>query len=93
MPGCWGRSGPAVAVAATTERIHARAAELAGLGIEALGVVADLTDEAAVGAAVAQVRDALGPVGVLVNNAGMTSVTRPVLGRAWVATSPARCSR
>ena len=77
-----GSLGASVAVAATTERIHTRAAELGGLGIEALGVVADLTDEAAVDAAVAQVRDALGPVGVLVNNAGMTSVTRPVLGQS-----------
>jgi 3-oxoacyl-[acyl-carrier protein] reductase len=76
-----GSLGASVAVAATTERAHERAAELGRLGIDALGVVADLTDEAATRSAVARVRDALGPVGVLVNNAGMTSMARPVLGR------------
>ena len=33
-----GSLGASVAVAATTERIHTRAAELGGLGIEALGL-------------------------------------------------------
>lgn len=76
-----GSLGASVALAATTDRVHDRAAELGGLGIESLGVVADLTDEAATRTAVDRVRDALGPVGVLVNNAGMTSVARPVLGQ------------
>ena len=76
-----GSCGASVAVAATSDRAHDRAAELTGLDIEALGVVADLTDEDATRGAVARVRDALGPIGVLVNNAGMTSVARPVLGR------------
>ncbi len=76
-----GSLGAAVAVAATTDRVHDRAAELTGLGIEALGVVADLTDETATRAAVERVGEVLGPVGVLVNNAGMTSVARPVLGQ------------
>ena len=43
--------------------------------------MADLTDEAAARGAVARVREALGPIGVLVNNAGMTSLARPVLGQ------------
>ena len=77
-----GALGASVAVAATTDRAHDRAAELAQLGIETVGVVADLTDEAATRGAVAQVRDVLGPVGVLVNNAGMTSVASPVLGQS-----------
>ena len=75
-----GALGARVAVAATTERAHVRAAELARDGIEALGVVADLTDERAVEAAVAEVSAELVPVTVLVNNAGMTSLARPVLG-------------
>jgi 3-oxoacyl-[acyl-carrier protein] reductase len=77
-----GALGARVAVAATTDRAADRAAELRDLGIEACGVAADLTDEAATVEAVAHVREALGPVGVLVNNAGMTSVARPVLGPA-----------
>ena len=77
-----GALGARVAVAATTDRAHERAAELSEAGIEAVGVVADLTDEAATRGAVARVREALGPIGVLVNNAGMTSVADPVLGHA-----------
>ncbi len=37
--------GAAVAVAATTERAHERAAELTAAGVAAAGVVADLTDD------------------------------------------------
>jgi 3-oxoacyl-[acyl-carrier protein] reductase len=58
--------GARVAVAATTERVHERAAELG-----AVGVIADLTDWDAARRAFAEVHDALGPVDVLVNNAGM----------------------
>jgi 3-oxoacyl-[acyl-carrier protein] reductase len=66
--------GAAVAVAATTERVHERAAEIAGVG-----VIADLTDPAAARRAVAEVAERLGPVDVLVNNAGMvqTGVDMP----------------
>ncbi len=76
-----GALGARVAVAATTERAHDRAADLTRQGIEAVGVVADLTDEAAARSAVAQVRTALGPIAILVNNAGMTSQARPALGQ------------
>jgi 3-oxoacyl-[acyl-carrier protein] reductase len=72
-----GALGAAVAVAATTDRASQRAAELEDAGMRAFGVVADLTDEQQVRLAVAAVADALGPPTVLVNNAGMTSITRP----------------
>ena len=86
--------GARVAVAATTDRAHDRAADLAGLGIEAVGVVADLTDEEATSSAVARVRETLGPVGVLVNNAGMTSLVPPrARPRPREATSRAPCWR
>lgn len=75
-----GALGARVAVTATTERAYVRAAELTRDGIEAVGAVADLTDPAAAAALVAEVSTELGPVAVLVNNAGMTSVARPVLG-------------
>ena len=39
----FGREGAAIAIASTTERIHERAAELAGMGFEAAGFTADLT--------------------------------------------------
>jgi 3-oxoacyl-[acyl-carrier protein] reductase len=67
--------GASVAVAATSERAHERAAELAEGGARAVGAVGDLTDPDAVTGLVAEVATRLGPPTVLVNNAGMTSVT------------------
>ncbi|GAA0472143.1 SDR family NAD(P)-dependent oxidoreductase [Streptomyces olivaceiscleroticus] len=45
-------------------------------GVQASGIAADVTDPDAVEAAMATVEAALPPVGVLVNNAGITSPTR-----------------
>ncbi|MFZ0323917.1 MAG: SDR family oxidoreductase [Actinomycetes bacterium] len=64
--------GASVAITSTTERIHDRAAEL-GTGVS--GYVADLTVPEQVDDLVSQVDDRFGPVDVLVNNAGMTSVS------------------
>lgn len=75
-----GALGARVAVTATTERVHERASELSQQGVDAVGLVLELTDEAAVRTALDQARSVLGPVGILVNNAGMTSQARPVLG-------------
>jgi 3-oxoacyl-[acyl-carrier protein] reductase len=58
--------GAQVAVAATGARIHERAEELG-----ALGLVADLTDWTAAERLVAAVEERLGPIDVLVNNAGL----------------------
>ena len=65
-----GRAGLRLVIASTTDRIHERAAELRREGIDARGVVCDLTSEAGVGALLAAADDGE-PVGVLVNNAGM----------------------
>jgi 3-oxoacyl-[acyl-carrier protein] reductase len=75
-----GRLGARVGVAATTDRVHDRAADLQADGVDALAAVGDLTDEAQVRAVVDRVTEALGAPTVLVNNAGMTSVARPALG-------------
>ncbi|HEV7825529.1 MAG TPA: SDR family NAD(P)-dependent oxidoreductase [Mycobacteriales bacterium] len=64
--------GAQVAIVSTTKRIHDRAAELG-----ATGFVADLTDGAEVEALADAIRDGLGEVDVLVNNAGMASVASP----------------
>lgn len=61
-----------MAVTSTTDRIDDRASELRQAGVEAWGGVADLTDREQVGELVAQVRERLGPIAILVNNAGMT---------------------
>ncbi|MFM9442770.1 SDR family NAD(P)-dependent oxidoreductase [Streptomyces acidiscabies] len=45
-------------------------------GVQALGLAADVTDADAVEAAIGAVEAALPPIGVLVNNAGITSPTR-----------------
>ncbi|MGN6187512.1 MAG: SDR family NAD(P)-dependent oxidoreductase [Conexibacter sp.] len=58
--------GARVAVTATTDRVLERAAELD----RAHGVVADLTDWTQVEQLVAEVEERLGPIDVLVNNAG-----------------------
>jgi len=75
-----GRLGAAVAVTATTDRVHNRVDELRDQGIEAYGVVADLTSEGEAYRTVEHVERALGSPTVLVNNAGMTSVARPAMG-------------
>lgn len=72
-----GHDGGRVVVASTTERIFERVAELEALGIEAAGVVADLTEPAGVDAVLATATERFGPVEVLVNNAGMTSQAQP----------------
>jgi 3-oxoacyl-[acyl-carrier protein] reductase len=74
-----GRLGAAVAVTATTDRVLKRTAELEAAGIAAHGVVADLTDEAEVARALAELSRTLGAPTVLVNNAGMTSVSAPAV--------------
>jgi len=63
--------GASVAITSTSDRIQERAAEL-GTGVS--GYVADLTIADQVVDLVHQVDDRFGPVDVLVNNAGMTSV-------------------
>jgi 3-oxoacyl-[acyl-carrier protein] reductase len=64
--------GATVGVAATSDRIHDRATEL---GHGSKGFVGDLTDPDQVRRLVSEVQQSLGPIDLLVNNAGMTSVT------------------
>src|SRR6185436_20737951 len=66
------RLGAKVAIVSTTRRIHERATEL---GVT--GFVADLTDEAEVGALADAITDQVGDVEVLVNNAGLASRASP----------------
>ena len=64
--------GAHVAIVSTTRRIHERASEL---GVT--GFVADLTDEAEVGALADAVHEQLGELSILVNNAGLASKASP----------------
>ena len=67
------QGGARVCVTATTDRIHARGEELG-----AMSHIADLTDPTQVADLVAAVEARLGPVEILVNNAGMVQTGRDV---------------
>jgi 3-oxoacyl-[acyl-carrier protein] reductase len=67
--------GAAVAITSTTERIHERVRELRDAAdATAFGAISDLTATGAPEALVAGVAGALGPIDVLVNNAGMAQL-------------------
>src|SRR3954447_366147 len=70
-----GELGAVVALTATTDRVRDRERDLREVGVRATGVVADLTDPAAAEDVVATVARQWGSVDVLVNNAGMVSVS------------------
>src|SRR5690606_29774594 len=68
-------AGARVVITSTTDRIFERVAELRAAGVRAEGVVADLTDPAGADAVVACASESFGRIEILVNNAGMTSVS------------------
>lgn len=53
------------------DQAEALASSLRAQGVQAMAVQADVADQAAIAAAIAQVEDAFGPVSLLVNNAGI----------------------
>jgi 3-oxoacyl-[acyl-carrier protein] reductase len=71
-----GELGACVTVAATSDRVHERAAELRSAGIDARSVTGDLTVADAAEHVVEEATRS-GPLGVVVNNAGMVSVSDP----------------
>jgi 3-oxoacyl-[acyl-carrier protein] reductase len=75
------RLGARVSITSTTDRIHERAMEL---GAETFAVVADLTDRADALAVAAAARDAHGPIGILVNAAGMVQTGVPAVSASFV---------
>lgn len=72
-----GAAGAVVALVSTTDRIHQRADELRRVGIGAKGYVVDLTVPGQVDALVADIVDGQDRIDIVVNNAGMTSVSAP----------------
>jgi 3-oxoacyl-[acyl-carrier protein] reductase len=71
-------AGLHVAITSTTDRINGRARELDRSGKSVSAFVADLTDEAAAHDLVESVMRNLGRIDVLVNNAGMAQIGKPV---------------
>ena len=77
------RRGAAVAIAdLNIDGANAVAAEIAAAGGKALGVAMNVTDEAAVNAGVAQAVAQLGPVDILVSNAGI-QIVNPIESYAF----------
>ena len=88
--GALGSLGAAVMVTSTTARAGDRAAELRAAGVDADALPADLTDPAAADALVAATVARFGRLDVVVNNAGMTSVSDPEVAAALQATTDAQ---
>lgn len=68
--------GAKVAITSTTDRIFERLEELGGGHDQTFAKTADLTDSALVASLIEAVEDALGPIDIVVNNAGMMQVGR-----------------
>jgi len=83
------RLGASVTITSTTgERIEARETELRGDGAQVFSRVADLTDREQAFELVAAVQEALGPVEILVNAAGMVQTGTPAVGAPFVELEP-----
>src|SRR5207237_10367066 len=65
------QQGSTIAITSTTERIEARARELAAEGAEVFALSADLRDHARAHMLVDEVLNRYGRLDILVNNAGM----------------------
>jgi meso-butanediol dehydrogenase/(S,S)-butanediol dehydrogenase/diacetyl reductase len=68
--------GASVVLVDRDESVHDTAAQVAGPGGDAMGVVADVTSPSQVEALFASVRDRHGRLDVLVNNAGVITISR-----------------
>jgi 3-oxoacyl-[acyl-carrier protein] reductase len=79
--------GASVTLAATSDRVHARASELTALGCAAQGAIADLTEAGAAEGLVRAARERWGRLDIVINNAGMTSVALPGVGEGGDALS------
>jgi NAD(P)-dependent dehydrogenase (short-subunit alcohol dehydrogenase family) len=79
LAGTLGRAGATVALLARSrDELDDTVAEVERSGGKAAAVTADITDEAATTAAVAELRQTCGPIDVLINNAGVHGPTGPM---------------
>lgn len=87
LAGSFGKAGAKIAILdLASGSLHEACEALQRDGIEAMAQACDVTDRAQVEAAMSEVRRALGPVGVLINNAGIVhrsafAETRPEVFR------------
>ena len=87
------RLGARVAITSTTDRIAVRAEELRRDGAAVFAAPADLTDPSEARDLVAAASEELGPLEILVNNAGMTQTGRAGTGGALAALGVAALRR
>jgi 3-oxoacyl-[acyl-carrier protein] reductase len=80
-------AGAQVTITSTTPRIHERAREIDSGGQRILAIEEDLTDEAAAQRLVESVLQRFGRIDVLVNNAGMAQIDRPLESKSLQSTS------
>jgi 3-oxoacyl-[acyl-carrier protein] reductase len=80
-----GQLGASVVMVSTTNRIRERAAELLTVGVRATGAVIDLTLANHVDQLVAEILGRHQRLDIVVNNAGMTSVSKPAVTSATEA--------
>lgn len=80
-------AGASLAITSTTQRIHERAQELDSVGKGILAFEGDLTNETAVQRLVESVFQRFGRIDVLVNNAGMAQIDRPLESKCLQDTS------
>jgi 3-oxoacyl-[acyl-carrier protein] reductase len=73
-----GRMGATVFLTGASDRVAGREAELRADGITAFTSAADLTVDAEVDGLIERVIEAAGRIDIVVNNAGMTSVAKPM---------------
>ena len=83
-----GHMGASVVIVSTTSRIRERAAELLLAGVRATGAVIDLTLANHVDQLVAEILGRHQRLDIVVNNAGMTSVTEPATTSALEDITP-----
>lgn len=76
-------SGVAVAMIDRTPAVVDQAKSLRDRGFSAMGITGDVGDEASVSDAIAEAREGMGPISILVNNAGLTAVHR-----SWKSVTP-----
>lgn len=79
LAGGFARAGADLGLIARTQnKLEEAAKDMRALGVKALPLVADITDEAQVVSAFARARRELGRIDVLVNNTGLPGVIMPV---------------
>jgi 3-oxoacyl-[acyl-carrier protein] reductase len=87
------RQGAAVALTATSDRVHERARQLADNGCDAWSATADLTHPPAADGLVAAAVERFGRIDVLVNSAGMAQTGAPDVTGRFVDLAPGDWAR